>query len=174
MKSFDLVPKWVPLSGAGSIRLTRYDWAVIRLVDGRRSIRDIVELLKTDIFEVGRIIVNLMTVGVLRLEESAEEQDEALDLVPLRGDALQASEPFELSASEWRLLSLVDGAKSLGTMRDVLNLSAPELLKRVRSLKERAFSGSAERRVPGGGAPDKPLFFFDFRGKLAEHGVEPH
>lgn len=137
--SFDLVPKWVPLAGAASIRLTRSDWAVIRLVDGRRSIREIVELLKTDMFEAGRVVYNLITIGVLRLDESGDTRDEALDLVPLRGDVLQVTEPFELTALEWRLLSQADGSKSLGTIGELLEITAPELIKLVRGLKERGF-----------------------------------
>ena len=68
VKNFDLIPKWLPMS-AKSIRLTKSDWAVIHLVDGCRSIRQIVDELKTDIFEAGRVVYSLITVGVLRLDK---------------------------------------------------------------------------------------------------------
>ncbi len=103
--SFDLIPKWVPLQGASSIRLTKSDWAVIRLVDGRRTIRNIVDVLETDIFAAGRVVFSLITVGVLRLDNAADQKDDAFDLVPLRGDQLAVTEPFELSAGMGALVT---------------------------------------------------------------------
>ncbi len=138
VKSFDLIPKWIPLS-SGSIRLTSSDWAVLRLVDGRRTIREIVDELKTDLFEAGRLVYSLLTVGVLRLDEAADTQEEALELVPRRGDASHAGEPFELNAQEWDLLSRVDGSRTLGAIGDAANLPPAALMKMVRSLKEKGF-----------------------------------
>ena len=149
--SFELVPKWVPLSGAESIRLTKSDWAVIRLVDDRRSIREIVDLLKTDIFEAGRVIYSLLTIGVLRLDATAAPRDEAFDLVPQRGNAAPASEPFELAAAEWILLSHTDGQRSLGTIRELMAVPPAHFMKMVRALKDRGFIRltSRERRRKG-------------------------
>ena len=138
VRSFDLIPKWIPL-GAESIRLTSSDWAVLRLVDGRRTIREIVDELKTDMFEAGRVVYSLLTVGVLRLDESPETREEVLDLVPRRGDARLAGEPFELTAPEWDFLSRVDGSRTLGAIREATNLPAPALMKMVRSLKDKGF-----------------------------------
>jgi hypothetical protein len=139
VRSFDLTPKWVPLSGAGSIRLTSSDWAILRLVDGRRSIRDIVEEMKTDMFEAGRVVYSLLTVGVLRLDDSPEQRDDAFDLVPRRGDTVVAPEPFELSAAEWDLLARADGARNLGAIRDMMNVPPAALMKLVRALKDKGF-----------------------------------
>ncbi len=144
VKSFDLIPKWIPLSSE-SIRLTSSDWAVLRLVDGRRTIREIVDELKTDIFEAGRLVYSLLTVGVLRLEETPEQRDEALELVPRRGDASLAGEPFELTAEEWDLLSRVDGSRTLGSIREAANLPAPALMKMVRGLKDKGFLQIVDR-----------------------------
>jgi DNA-binding response OmpR family regulator len=138
IKSFDLIPKWIPLS-SGSIRLTSSDWAVLRLADGRRSIREIVDELKTDIFEAGRVVYSLLTVGVLRCDETPDQHEEALDLIPRRGDAVPESEPFELTAQEWDLLSRVDGSRTLGSIRESANLPAPAFMKMVRSLKDKGF-----------------------------------
>lgn len=138
VKSFDLIPKWTPLSSE-SIRLTSSDWAVLRLVDGRRSIREIVDELKTDIFVAGRVVYSLLTVGVLRLDESPDQREEALELIPRRGDASLAGEPFELTAQEWDLLSRVDGSRTLGSIREATNLPAAALMKMVRSLKDKGF-----------------------------------
>lgn len=138
IKSFDLIPKLVPLA-AESIRLSSSDWAVIRLVDGRRSIREIVEELKTDMFLAGRIVYSLVTVGILRLDESPEPREDALQLVPRRGDTVRAREPYELSAAEWDLISRADGTRTLGTIRDILDLPAPALMKMIMSLKEKGF-----------------------------------
>ena len=138
VKSFDLIPKWIPLSSE-SIRLTSSDWAVLRLVDGRRTIREIVDELKTDIFEAGRVVSSLLTVSVLRLDETPDQREEALDLIPRRGDASLAGEPFELTAQEWDLLSRVDGSRTLGSIREATNLPAAALMKIVRSLKDKGF-----------------------------------
>jgi CheY-like chemotaxis protein len=138
VKSFDLIPKWIPLSSE-SIRLTSSDWALLRLVDGRRTIRELVDELKTDIFVAGRVVYSLLTVGVLQLDETPDEREEAFELIPRRGDASLAEEPFELTAPEWDLLSRVDGSRTLGSIREAANLPAPALMKMVRSLKDKGF-----------------------------------
>jgi len=138
VKSFDLIPKWIPLSSE-SIRLTSSDWVVLCLVDGRRTIREIVDELKTDIFEAGRVVYSLLTVGVLRLDETPDQREEALELIPRRGDASLAGEPFELTAQEWDLLARIDGSRTLGSIRDATNLPAPALMKMVRRLKDKGF-----------------------------------
>ncbi|GMR22841.1 MAG: hypothetical protein BMS9Abin37_1217 [Acidobacteriota bacterium] len=150
--SFDLIPKWVPLQGASSIRLTKSDWVLIRLVDGRRTIRDIVDVLETDIFEAGRVVFSLITVGVLRLDNAADQKDDAFDLIPLRGDELAVTEPFELSAGEWALLSRVDGQKNLASIREVMNVAPAGFMKAVRTLKDKGFIrlASRERRARKG------------------------
>jgi CheY-like chemotaxis protein len=138
VKSFDLIPKWIPLSSE-SIRLTSSDWAFLRLVDGRRTIREIVDELKTDIFVAGGVVYSLLTVGVLRLDETPEQREDALELIGRRGDASLAGEPFELTAQDWDLLSRVDGSRTLGSIRDAMNLSAPALMKIARGLRDRGF-----------------------------------
>lgn len=143
--SFDLIPKWVPLEGTPSIRLTKSDWAVIRLVDARRSIREIVDILETDIFEAGRVVFSLITVGVLRLDKDPDQKDDAFDLVPLRGDELAVTEPFELSAGEWSLLSRVDGSKSLAAIREQMNVAPAGFMRAVRVLKDKGFIKLASR-----------------------------
>lgn len=143
--SFDLIPKWVPLSGASSIRLTKSDWSVIRLVDGRRSIRDIVEVLETDIFEAGRVVFSLITVGVVRLDNAPDQKDEAFDLIPLRGDELAVTEPFELSAGEWSILCRVDGQKDLASIREAMNVVPAGFMKAIRTLKDKGFIKLASR-----------------------------
>ena len=143
--SFDLVPKWVPLQGASSIRLTKSDWVLIRLVDGQRTIRDIVEVLETDIFEAGRVVFSLITVGVLRLDNAADQKDDAFDLIPLRGDELAVTEPFELTVGEWALLSRVDGQKNLASIREVMNVAPAGFMKAVRTLREKGFLRLASR-----------------------------
>jgi DNA-binding response OmpR family regulator len=151
LKSFDLIPKILPLP-AQSIRLTSSDWAVIRLVDGRRTIRDIVEELKADIFLAGRVVHGLLTVGVLKLEESADEEGEGFELVPMRGDGILVPEPYELSAAEWQILSRVDGARTLGVIRDLLDVPPLALSKTIRGLKEKGFlklTGKEQKRRKG-------------------------
>jgi len=144
IKSFDLIPKCIPLSSE-SIRLTSSDWAVLRLVDGRRTIREIVDELNTDIFEAGRVVYSLLTVGILRLEETPDQREEALELIPRKGDGILTGEPFELTAPEWDLLSRADGTRTLGSIKEATNLPVPALMKMVRSLKEKGFLQLAGR-----------------------------
>ena len=138
VKNFDLIPKWLPMS-AKSIRLTKSDWAVIHLVDGCRSIRQIVDELKTDIFEAGRVVYSLITVGVLRLDKDSDPHDGPFDLVPQRGNNILIDEPFALTLHEWELLSQVDGQRNLGTIRSAMKMTPPEFMKSVRGLKEKGF-----------------------------------
>jgi len=98
-----------------------------------------VDELKTDIFVAGRVVYSLLTVGVLRLDETPDQREEALELIPRRGDASLAGEPFELTAQEWDLLSRVDGSRTLGSIREATNLPAAALMKMVRSLKDKGF-----------------------------------
>ena len=108
-------------------------------MDGCRSIREIVDELKTDIFEAGRVVYSLITVGVLRLDKDSEPRDGAFDLVPQRGNDIIIDEPFALTVQEWELLSQVDGQRNLGTIRDSMKLTPPEFMKSVRGLKEKGF-----------------------------------
>jgi CheY-like chemotaxis protein len=151
VKSFDLIPKWISLP-SGSIRLTAADWAMLRLMNGRLSIREIVEELQSDLFQAGRVVHNLLTVGVLRLDESADNHDEGLEKIPRRGDASLAGEPFELTAGEWDVLSRVDGARTLAAIAEAANLNGPELLEMVASLEKRGFleldSSEARKQRP--------------------------
>jgi hypothetical protein len=119
--------------------LTSSDWAVLRLVDGHRTIREIVDELKTDIFEAGRVVYSLLTVGVLRLDETPDQREEVFEFIPRRGDASLAGEPFELTAQEWDLLSRVDGSRTLGSIREAMNLPAAALMRMARSLKDKGF-----------------------------------
>lgn len=137
--SFDLVPRTVPLAGAPSIRLTKSDWAVMRLADGRRSIAAIVDALETDIFEAGRVVFSLLTVGVLRLEPPSAHDDETFGMVPVRGESVNVDEPFELTATEWEILSRVDSKRTLGDVRDTLDLDATTFLNTVRTLQDNGF-----------------------------------
>lgn len=84
----------------------------------------------------------------LGLGIGVESQPSGLPGLPHRGESVLASEPFELTASEWELLSHVDGERSLSNVHEVVNLPAPEFMKMIRALKERGFI-RLQAREPG-------------------------
>jgi len=137
--SFDLVPRCVPLSGAPSIRLTKSDWAVMRLADGTRSIAEIVDEIQTDIFEAGRVVFSLITIGVLRLDDVSASADEAFRMLPTRGDTIDVDEPFELTSLEWETLSRVDGKSTLRSVRDTMDMDSNTFLETIRGLEDKGF-----------------------------------
>ncbi len=146
--SFDLVPRTTPFSGSPSIRLTKSDWAVMRLADGSRSISAIVDELETDIFEAGRVVFSLLTVGVIRLEEAKETLDKTFDMVPVRGESLTVEEPFELTVVQWEILARIDRRRTLRDIRNTMDISPGDFLAIVRDLGDKGFLSLFSPELP--------------------------
>lgn len=146
--SFELVPRTIPFSGSPSIRLTKSDWAVMRLADGSRSISAIVDELETDIFEAGRVVFSLLTVGVIRLEEATETKDESFAMVPVRGESLTVDEPFELTVIQWEILARIDRKRTLRDIRDTMDIGPEEFLTLVRDLGDKGFLSLFSPELP--------------------------
>lgn len=137
--SFDWIPRCVPLTSTAKIRLSKSDWAVIRRADGRRSIAKVVAEMDTDFFEAGRVIFNLVTIGMLRLDSPEDADDDALEQVPMRRETPNVDEPFELTTEQWELLSRIDSQRTLRSIRDAMNLDATAFMHTVTGLKDRGF-----------------------------------
>jgi CheY-like chemotaxis protein len=137
--SFDVVPHRVASSGADNIRLTRIDWRVASLVDGQKNIRQIAEEIATDVYEVGRAVFGLITLGVLSFESDKAERDTFFDAVPeLRPDP-KGDEPYELSAVQWKLLASIDGKRDLGVLSHLVGLAPRKMAECLKELAERGF-----------------------------------
>lgn len=134
---FDVVPHRVAIVEAKSIRLTTEDWTVLRLVDSQRSIRDIVNELGCDLFEVGRTVFGLLTVGVLALEEHIMKKTAFYEAIPHLGQEPKESDPFELSSNEWALVSYIDGERDLGTVALMSGVPPHALAASLKSLSDR-------------------------------------
>ncbi len=134
--SFDVVPKLLPLEDAGSIRLTRNDWKIVRQMGGQQSIRQIAETLGAELFEAGRIVFNLITVGVVEIEGSDKKQAPATwsNIVPQLEPELQKDGPFDVPASHWNLISLIDGKRNIKALAEKIDLPAAELVKILKEL----------------------------------------
>lgn len=143
IENFDVVPHRVATaSQEASFRLTRADWKVVSLVDGKRSIRQIAEAASTDPFEIGRTVFGLLTVGALSFEPDRNERDTFFDAIPeLKDDphGPRGEEPFELSAVQWRLLAAIDGKRDLGVLTHLVGLAPRKMAECLKDLAERGF-----------------------------------
>jgi hypothetical protein len=136
--SFDVFPTRVQLSGAKSIRLTREDWKILLFMDGQTTIRQIAETSGQDLFETGRVVFNLITVGVVSIEREAAAKEEQYNQVPSLEPDL-AAEEFKMNAEQWRLISQIDGQRSVGALASQLGIPAPTLEKVLNQLAEKGF-----------------------------------
>ncbi len=145
--SFDVVPHRVATSGSEAIRLTRIDWKVVSLVDGQRTIRKIADALDADIYDVGRAVFGLITVGVLSFDPDKNERDSFFDAVPeLRPDP-RGEEPYELSAVQWKLLASIDGKRDIGILTHLVGLAPRKMAECLKDLVERGFIGVNKPRA---------------------------
>ncbi len=151
--SFDVVPHRVATSGTEPLRLTKIDWRVTSLVDGQKTIRAMAEELEVDVYEVGRAVFGLITLGALSFESDKNERDTFFDAVPeLRSD-LRGDEPYELSAVSWKLLAAIDGKRDLGAITHIVGLAPRKLAEVLKDLAERGFIRVNKPRSREAGAP---------------------
>jgi CheY-like chemotaxis protein len=132
--SFDVTPHRVPLAEGGSIRLTGKDWAILRLADGRRTIKEVAEALDLDTFEAGRLVFGLLTVGALSLEPEPEQQDDLFEAVPHLAPELSGEEPLHLTALQWKVLSYIDGRRSLSALANRAGLPTATVAEMVKDM----------------------------------------
>jgi len=134
---FDVVPHRVALPSSEPITLTAEDWQVLRKVNGRRSIRRIVDEVEQDLFEVGRTIFGLLTNGVLSLEETHQKKTGFYEAVPHLVQELTTKEPFEFTVNEWALISYIDGDRDLGSVATLSGVPPHALASALKSLSNR-------------------------------------
>jgi DNA-binding response OmpR family regulator len=137
--SFDVVPVRVPLAGAGSVRLTHNDWKVLYGMDGQRSIGQIAQVLEMDVFETGRIVFNLLTVGVVSLDTGRQEENEKFNAIPKLVPELTNKEPFEIPAELWRIITNIDGKNSINDLARLIGVPTTKLIPVLKTLAERGF-----------------------------------
>ncbi len=70
IKSVQAVPKFIlfDLKDKRKITLTPAMWLVISKIDGRRNIKEIAKEVRLPVFEVGKILYELITAGLITLE----------------------------------------------------------------------------------------------------------
>jgi CheY-like chemotaxis protein/predicted transcriptional regulator len=150
--NFDVVPARVALSEAESIRLTRDDWQILLQMDGRRSIRQIAERLEMDLFETGRIVFNLLTVGVVSLDIAPKPKcGPRFNVIPTLVAEIAQKEPFQFSAEQWRLIIEIDGQITVNGLSETLGIPAQALATKLKELQKMGFvrfirvNGSSEK-----------------------------
>ena len=170
--SFDVVPHRVATPGTEPLRLTRSDWKVTSFVDGQRTIRQIAGELGHDLYEVGRAVFGLITLGALSFESDKNERDSFFDAVPELKPDLRGEEPYELSAVSWKLLAAIDGKRDLGSITHIVGLAPRKVAEILKDLVERGFIRVNKPRprpeavpAPAPGVPDGKD-----NGKSAEAG----
>ncbi len=165
--SFDVVPHRIATAGSEPLRLTRNDWKVASLVDGQRTIRQVASELGADLYETGRAVFGLITLGALSFESDKNERDGFFDAIPeLRGD-LRGDEPFELSAASWKLLAAIDGKRDLGAITHIVGLAPRKVAEVLKDLAERGFIRVNKPRSKPEASPALPA---KENGKSAETG----
>ncbi len=137
--SFDVVPHRVASPGSDPLRLSRSDWKVAGLADGRKSIRQIAAELDIDVFEAGRAIFGLITMGALSFESDKNERDVFFDAVPELKSDLRGDEPYELSAVSWKLLASIDGTRDLGAITHLVGVAPRRIAELLKDLADRGF-----------------------------------
>ena len=131
------------------------------MVNGRRSIRRIVDEVDEDIFEVGRTVFGLLTTGVLSLRESQQKKTEFYEAVPHLAQEVESSEPFEFTVNEWALVSYIDGERDLGAVATLSGVPPHALASALKSLSKRglvkllAAKKSTGKHSPG--SPDESV-----------------
>ena len=167
--SFDVVPHRVATPGTDPLRLTRSDWRVTSLVDGQRTIRQIGVELSTDVYEIGRAVFGLITLGALSFESDKHERDSFFDAVPELKPELRGEEPYELSAVSWKLLAAIDGKRDLGTITHIVGLAPRKMAEVLKDLAERGFIRVNKPRPRVEAAPAAPeVAALKENGKTAE------
>lgn len=151
--SFDVTPVRIPLAGARSFRLTKDDWKVLYGMDGSCSISQIAGSLQMDLFETGRIVFNLLTVGVVSLDSGQQEENEKFNAIPKLVPELSKKEPFEMSAEQWRIITHIDGKASINDLARLVGVPARKLVPALKALAEKGFI----RFVKANGATTKSM-----------------
>ncbi len=137
--NFDVVPHRVSTTASESIRLTKSDWKVLSRVDGKRSIRAVAEAIGLDHFDCGRTVFGLMTLGVLSLAPDKTERDTFYDAVPELRNEPAGQEPYELSATHWKILACIDGKRDLGVLTHLAGVSPRKMAEFLKDLADRGF-----------------------------------
>jgi hypothetical protein len=137
--SFEAVPHRIAFAAAEPLRITRGDWKIASLADGRKTIREIASELEIDLYEAGRAIFGLIGAGAVSLEPDKNERDSFFDAVPELRPDLRGDEPHELSAASWKLLAAIDGKRDLGAITHIVGLAPRKLAELLRDLAERGF-----------------------------------
>jgi CheY-like chemotaxis protein len=169
--NFDVVPHRVSKAASESIRLTKADWKVLSQVDGSRSIREIAETIGVDQFDCGRTVFGLMTLGVLSFDADKTERDTFYDAVPELRAEPTGQEPYELSATHWKILACIDGKRDLGVLTHLVGLSPRKMAEFLKDLADRGFVRVNKPRdtgsiKPTAAAPSKSTMAGSDAGKV--------
>ena len=139
-------------------------------MDGLRSIRQIGAELGLDVYEVGRAVFGLITLGALSFETDKNERDNFFDAVPELKPDLRGEEPYELSAVSWKLLAAIDGKRDLGAITHIVGLAPRKMVEVLKDLAERGFIRINKPRPRGEAAAAPAVPAAKENGKSAETG----
>jgi DNA-binding response OmpR family regulator len=151
--SFDAVPHRIASAITDAVSLGRLDWRVASAADGLRTVRRIADEIGADLYEVGRALFGLVSLGAVSFEPERGERDSFFDAVPeLRTDP-RGDEPYELSAIQWKLLAWIDGRRDLGVLTHLVGLAPRKMAEQLKELAERGFIRLNKRSSRAEAAP---------------------
>ena len=116
-----------------AIRITVFQWRLLSLIDGRRTIADIIALCGRDASDASVDLLQLLHVGLVS-EHPDERYLSAIVAVAAVKDAPAAPSPQPLPILSSRILQLADGKRSILAIRDSLQCSDNDLIQEVRFL----------------------------------------
>ncbi|MGH9459852.1 MAG: response regulator [Vicinamibacteria bacterium] len=132
--SFDVTPHRVPLAEGSSIRLRRGDWRILGLANGKTSIAQMSERLRMDRFETARVVYGLLTLGALSLEPEPEKKEDFSDAIPRLANELSDDEPLHLTALQWKVLSYIDGRRSISAVANRAGLPTVTVTEMIQDM----------------------------------------
>ncbi|HEX9726028.1 MAG TPA: response regulator [Vicinamibacteria bacterium] len=132
--SFDVTPHRVPLAEGSSIRLRRGDWRILGLANGKTSIAQMSATLRMDRFETARVVYGLLTLGALSLEPEPEKKEDFSDAIPRLANELSDDEPLHLTALQWKVLSYIDGRRSISAVANRAGLPTVTVIEMIKDM----------------------------------------
>ena len=92
------------------------------------------ETLRMDSFETARVVYGLLTLGALSLEPELEKKEDFFDTIPRLANELRDEEPLHLTALQWRVLSYIDGCRSISAVANRAGLPTVTVTEMIKDM----------------------------------------
>ena len=115
------------------IRMTQPEWKMLALVNGRRSLREVIEVSGRDESDAGRIVYGLLIAGLITVEHDDWYLSAIVpEKIPAAAGSKRRAPPPTILAS--LLLNKIDGKKNLKEIQAELRCTERDLVEEFRLL----------------------------------------